>query len=103
MSGLLCRVLNVQGFTSDTHNLSHCRSLRPSAQTLTQLLAAATALALLLGGPVGAAAAECTRFRGSGCHFTVRHETPVLYPACLSECNFEVSACRALCLRQCQI
>lgn len=40
--------------------------------------------------PAGTAAKQCTRFRPSGCHFTARHNEPVLYPACKSECHFEV-------------
>ena len=43
-----------------------------------------------LHGPSSTAAKQCTRFRPSGCHFTARHNEPVLYPACKSACHFEV-------------
>ena len=47
-------------------------------------------LLLCLHGPAGTAAKQCTRFRPSGCHFTTRHNEPVLYPVCKSACHFEV-------------
>ena len=47
-------------------------------------------VAACLAGPQWAAADKCTRYRGSGCHFTVRNDEPVVFPACLSHCNFEV-------------
>lgn len=66
------------------------RSARRRAAVLPSCLAAALLLLALLSGPAGAAAKLCTRFRGSGCHFTARHGEPVMYPACKSACHFKV-------------
>lgn len=67
------------------------RCARRQAGVPVSLLATAALFLVLLGSPALAAAKQCTRYRGAGCHFTVRHEEPVIYPACLSECKFEVS------------
>lgn len=66
-----------------------CRQFLGFGSTQATLLAAAL-FAACLAGPQLAEAAKCTRYRGSGCHFTVRHNEPVLFPACLSNCRFEV-------------
>lgn len=75
-----------------------CRSARLRAGVPVSLLATAALCLVLLGSPALAAAKQCTRYRGAGCHFTIRNEQPVIYPACLSECKFEVSTSALLVL-----
>mmetsp|Transcript_4695 Transcript_4695/g.13492 ORF Transcript_4695/g.13492 Transcript_4695/m.13492 type:complete len:605 (-) Transcript_4695:890-2704(-) len=77
-----------QSFAPQPHR-RRLRQFLGFGSTQATLLAAAL-FAACLAGPQLAEAAKCTRYRGSGCHFTVRHNEPVLFPACLSNCRFEV-------------